>query len=126
MNLEKKKTVFLVCLVVILLVSVFSVRLLLSNERPQGEEYKALAEQLLSDAREEFEDIRGVSVREVTLEVVNQSWVIENWGKAYADFDEICIEENIYKALFMISQGVSLYDVKLEWTGSFHAAKWQG
>ena len=126
MNLEKKKTVFLVCLVVILLVSVFSVRLLLSNERPQGEEYKALAEQLLSDAREEFEDIRGVSVREVTLEVVNQSWVIENWGKAYADFDEIRIEENIYKALFMISQNVNLYDVKLEWTGSFHAAKWQG
>ena len=126
MNLEKKKTVFLVCLVVILLVSVFSVRLLLSNERPQGEEYKALAEQLLSDAREEFEDIRGVSVREVTLEVVNQSWVIENWGKAYADFDEIRIEENIYKALFMISQAVNLYNVKLEWTGSFHAAKWQG
>ncbi len=126
MNLEKKKTVFLVCLVVILLVSVFSVRLLLSNERPHGEEYKALAEQLLSDAREEFEDIRGVSVREVTLEVVNQSWVIENWGKAYADFDEIRIEENIYKALFMISQAVNLYNVKLEWTGSFHAAKWQG
>ncbi len=126
MNLEKKKTVFLVCIVVILLVSVFSVRLLLSNERPQGEEYKALAEQLLSDAREEFEDIRGVSVREVTLEVVNQSWVIENWGKAYADFDEIRIEENIYKALFMISQAVNLYNVKLEWTGSFHAAKWQG
>jgi len=126
LNLEKKKTVFLVCLVVILLVSVFSVRLLLSNERPQGEEYKALAEQLLSDAREEFEDIRGVSVREVTLEVVNQSWVIENWGKAYADFDEIRIEENIYKALFMISQAVNLYNVKLEWTGSFHAAKWQG
>ena len=126
MNLEKKKTVFLVCLVVILLVSVFSVRLLLSNERPHGEEYKALAEQLLSDAREEFEDIRGVSVREVTLEVVNQSWVIENWGKAYADFDEIIREEKIYKALFMISQDVSLYDVRLEWTGMFHAAKWNG
>jgi len=126
LNLEKKKTVFLVFLVVILLVSVFSVRLLLSNERPQGEEYKLMAEQLLSDAREEFEDIRGVSVREVTLEVVNQSWVVENWGVAYADAEEIRVEENIYKALFVISQAVSLYDAKLEWTGSFHAAKWQG
>lgn len=128
MNLEKKKTVFLVCLIVILFVSVFSVRELLSNERPQGEEYKALAEQLLSDAREEFEDIRGVSVREVTLEVVNQSWVTENWGKAYADseIEEIRIEEKIYKALFMISQDVSLYEARLEWTGMFHAAKWQG
>jgi hypothetical protein len=128
LNLEKKKTVFLVCLIVILLVSVFSVRLLLSTERPQGEEYKALAEQLLSEARQEFENIRGVSVREVTLEVVNQSWVIEHWGKAYADseIDEILREEKIYKALFMISQDVSLYEARLEWTGMFHAAKWQG
>jgi len=126
LNLEKKKTVFLVCLVVILLVSVFSVRLLLSNERPQGEEYKALAEQLLSDAREEFEDIRGVSVREVTLEVVNQSWVIKNWGVAYIDPEETRVEENIYKALFMISQDVNLTEVQLEWTGMFSAAKWNG
>jgi len=126
LNLEKKKTVFLVCLIVILLVSVFSVRLLLSSERPQGEEYKILAEQLLNEAREEFENIRGVSVREVTLEVVSQSWVIENWGKAYADTEEILREENIYKALFMISQDVSLYDARLEWTGLFSAAKWQG
>ena len=125
MNLEKKKSVFLVCLIVILLVSIFSVRELLSNERPQGEEYKILAEQLLNEAREEFENIRGVSVRQVTLEVVSQSWVIDHWGKAYADFDEIRREENIYKALFMISQDVSLYDARLEWTGSFSAAKWQ-
>jgi len=111
---------------VILLVSVFSVRLLLSNERPQGEEYKALAEQLLSDAREEFEDIRGVSVREVTLEVVNQSWVIKNWGVAYIDPEETRVEENIYKALFMISQDVNLTEVQLEWTGMFSAAKWNG
>ncbi len=110
----------------ILLVSVFSVRLLLSNERPQGEEYKALAEQLLSDAREEFEDIRGVSVREVTLEVVNQSWVIKNWGVAYIDPEETRVEENIYKALFMISQDVNLTEVQLEWTGMFSAAKWNG
>ena len=128
MNLEKKKTVFLVCLIVILLVSVFSVRELLSNEHPQGEEYKILAEQLLNEAREEFEKIRGVPVREVTLEVVNQSWVVENWGKAYADpeIEEIRIDENIYKALFMISQDVSLYEARLEWTGMFSAAKWQG
>lgn len=126
MNLQKKKTVFLVCLIAILLVSLFGVKLLLSSERPQGEEYKILAEQLLSEARGEFEDIRGVSVREVTLEVVNESWVIENWGVAYIDLEEITIEENIYKALFLISQDVNLTDVELEWTGMFRAAKWQG
>jgi hypothetical protein len=126
LNLEKKKTVFLVCLIVVLLVSVFSVRLLLSVERPQGEEYKLMAEQLLSEARQEFENIRGLSVRNVTLEVVNQSWVTENWGVAYIDPEEMTMEENVYKALFMVSQNVNLTDVQLEWTGMFRAAKWNG
>ncbi len=128
MILERKNTVLLVSLVAILLVSLFGVRILLSTERPQGDEYKALAEQLLEEAREEFEKIRGVSVREVTLEVVTTDWVIENWGKGYADPEiaDILREENIYKALFMISQDDSLYQAKLDWTGLLHAAVWQG
>jgi hypothetical protein len=126
LNLQKKKTVFLVCFVVILLVGIFSVRLLLSVERPQGEDYKNLAEQLLSEAKEEFMNIRGVSVREVALEVVNQSWVTKNWGVAYIDPDEVAMEENVYKALFMVSQDVNLTEVELDWTGRFRAAKWQG
>ena len=64
----------------------------------------------------------------MTLEVVNTSWVIEHWGRAFADpqIAEIYREEKIYKSLFIISQGVSLYDAQLDWTGSYHAAKWQG
>jgi hypothetical protein len=100
--------------------------LLLSVERPQGEEYKNLAEQLLSEAKEEFTNIRGISVREVTLEVVNQSWVSENWGVAYINPEEITMEENVYKALFMVSQDINLTEVELNWTGRFRAAKWQG
>ena len=92
-NLEKKNIIFLVSLISILLVSLFSVNVLLSIEKPQGEEYKALAEQRLNEAKEEFEKITSVSVREVTLEVVNESWVIENWGVAYIDHEEITIEE---------------------------------
>jgi hypothetical protein len=59
---------------------------------------------------------------------VNTSWVLENWGRAYADPEkaEILREEKIYKSLFLISQDVNLYDAKLDWTGSYHAAKWQG
>jgi hypothetical protein len=126
LNLEKKKTILVVCIVVIVLVSVFSAWVLLIGNRPHGEEYKTIAERLLSDAREEFENIRGTSVRDVTLEVVNQSWVIENWGIAYVDDEEIQVEENIYKALFMISQDVNLTEIELQWTGMFHAAKWKG
>ena len=98
----------------------------MSIERPQGDEYKLLAEQLLSEANQEFENIRGISVREVVLEVVNESWVVTNWGVAYIDPEETRIEENIYKALFMISQDVNLTEVQLEWTGMFRAAKWGG
>jgi hypothetical protein len=101
--------------------------ILLGNLRLQGEEYKALAEQLLEEARKEFEKIRGVSVRQVTLEVVNTSWVIENWGRGYADPEiaSILRTEKIYKSLFMISQDDSLYDASLDWAASFRAAKWQ-
>jgi hypothetical protein len=127
LNLETKKTVVIIFLIVILLVSVISVGLLL-NERPQGEEYKAIAETLLNEAREKFEDIRGVSVREGTLQVVNISWVIETWGTAHeeSEIEKIRIEEKIYKTLFMISQDVNLFEVKSEWTERFRAAEWQG
>jgi hypothetical protein len=112
----------------ILLISLFNVRELLSNERLQGDEYKALSKQLLNEAHKEFEKIRGVSLREVNLVVVNKEWVIENWGKGLADPEiaDILIEENIYKALFMIPQDISLYDSRLEWTGLFSVAKWNG
>lgn len=118
--------VLLVTLVAVLLISLFGVRMLLS--RPTGEEYRAIAEQLLEEAKEEFENIRGVSVRDAILEVVDTDWVIENWGKAYADpeIEDILREEKIYKALFVISQDVSLYDTRIDWTASFHAAVWQG
>ncbi|UCC58900.1 MAG: hypothetical protein JSW14_03100 [Candidatus Bathyarchaeum sp.] len=125
--METKKAALIASLITILLLALFSVAIFLSNQRLHGEEYRALAEQLLEEAREEFESIRGVSVREVTLEVVNVSWVIENWGKAYSDpkIAEILREEKIYKALFMISQDDSLYDANLDWTERVHAAKWQ-
>jgi hypothetical protein len=112
----------------ILLISSFSVRKLLSNERPQDDEYKTSAMQLLDDAHIEFEKIRGVSLRAVDLVVVNKEWVIENWGKGFADPEiaDIIREENILKALFMITQDISLYDARLEWTGLFRVAKWKG
>ena len=96
-------------------------------ERPTGKEYKAIAERLLNEARQQFANIRGVTVREVTLEVVNKSWVAENWGMpSDSELEELHREENIYKALFLIPQNVSLVDTQLDWTSLFHAAKWNG
>jgi len=126
-NLKIKKSVIVVCFAAVLLVSLFGVRELLSVPQPVGEEYKMLAEELMSKARKEFEKIRGVSVREVSLEVVNQSWVADTWGTVSdSERAEITREENIYKALFLITQDVSLLETRMEWTTSFRAAKWQG
>ena len=80
----------------------------------------------MNEANGEFENIRGESVRQVSLEVVNTSWVLENWGIADEDIQEIQIDERIYKNLFMISPDVDLVDVKLKWTRMFHAVKWKG
>jgi len=123
--LEKRKIIVLF-LVVILLVSAFALWIFVIDNHPHGEEYKNLAEQLLENAREEFEQIRTTPMREVVLEVVNQSWVLENWGTGYIDIEQTIIEENTYKALFMIPQDTDLYEVKLSWTGMYHAAKWKG
>jgi hypothetical protein len=126
-NLKIKKSVIVVCFAAVLLVSLFGVRELLSVTQPVGEEYKMLAEELMSKARQEFEKIRGVSVREVSLEVVNQSWVADTWGTVSdSEREEITREENIYKALFLITPDVSLLETRMEWTTSFRAAKWQG
>lgn len=123
--LEKSKTIA-VLLVAVVIVSAVSVWILLVDNGPKGEEYRLLAEQLLSKARDEYQQIRGAPVREVILEIVNQSWVIENWGTGYIDKEQTAIEENTYKALFMIPQDADLYEVKLSWTGMYHAAKWNG
>jgi len=125
-DLKRKQAVLLLFVLAALLLGSFAVRQLLSVERPQGYEYKILAEQLMAEAKEAFEEIRGVSVRNVTLEVVNESWVIENWGVPYINPAETEITENIYKALFMIPQEANLTEVQLQWTGMFHAAKWRG
>ena len=123
--LEKSKKITLL-LVAVVIVSAVSAWILVVDNRPQGEEYQLLAEQLLEKARIEFQQIREEPVREVVLEVVNQSWVLENWGTGYIDTERTAIEENTYKALFMIPQDSDLYDVKLSWTGMYHAAKWNG
>lgn len=125
-NLENKKKFLVIFLIIILILSIFSVWLFIFNNQPQGEEYKAIANQLLNEAKQEFKKIRDISFEDVNLVVVNQSWVIENWGTPYIDPDETLIEENIYKGLLMISQDIDLYEVKLGWIGMFHAAKWKG
>jgi hypothetical protein len=126
--LDNKNIIFVTSFILILLISSFSVRKLLWNESPPDYEYKAYAMQLLDDAHIEFEKIRGVSLKEVELVVVNKEWVLENWGRGFADREmaDILRQENIFKALFMIDQDISLYDARLEWVGNFRVAKWKG
>ena len=122
-----KKSFLAICFVLVLAVSAFGVGQLLSLNKPVGEEYKKLAEDLLSDAHQEFQKIRGVSVKDVPLEVVSQQWATDTWGTVSdSELKKLQRDENIYKALFLISQDDSLVEAKHDWTSIFRAAKWQG
>ncbi|MEM2103896.1 MAG: hypothetical protein QW717_03290 [Candidatus Bathyarchaeia archaeon] len=91
------------------------------------DEYEIRVKELLKEALKLFRDIRGFSIDNVEVEVVNVEWVKENWGKAYAEADKenILRDEKVYKALFIISEDESLYMAEVEWWGIMVAAVWQ-
>lgn len=126
MNLKRKHFIILVCIIAILAISTFSISELLSNV--DETQYELHAEQLFNKAKGEVEQIRGVTLPQVELEVVTRDWAIETWGKGYAnpDLQNILREEKIYKGLFMIPENASLYQANVDWAGYFGAASWNG
>jgi len=91
-------------------------------------EYRRTAEAVFSDVLREMEKIRSLPfLGRVELEIVEVSWVRENWGwkQVEAASKEIEIEERIYKALFLIPENVSLREVKVQQAGAILAASWE-
>jgi len=64
----------------------------------------------------------------VPLKVVTVDWVEENWGRKFAEeeSEELQVEEEIYKALFLMPQNLSLAEVMVEQSGATMAAVWEG
>jgi len=69
--------------------------------------------------------VRGLSPpANVELRIVTVDWVIENWGRRPAEeaLEEIKVQEEIYRALFLIPENVSLLDVRTQQAGYIVAA----
>ena len=60
----------------------------------------------------------------VKFEIVTVDWVKENWGKKHteAEIEKIKIEEEIFKAVFLLSENFSLVESKIQQTGYIKAA----
>jgi len=121
-----KVCIISICIVFVLLVGYYFSDLLRIRE---DIEYRRTAEAVFDDVLGEMEKIRGLSLLgKVELEIVEVSWVRENWGwkQVEAVSREIEIEERIYKALFLIPENVSLREVKVQEAGAILAASWEG
>lgn len=69
-----------------------------------------------------------MTLGDVNLVIVNQSWAIQTWGEGYAapDIVEINRTERVYKGLFVIPENASLYQATVDWAGYFVSAVWNG
>jgi hypothetical protein len=91
-------------------------------------DYDAEAQRLFNLAVTEIEEIRNVTIPQVSLQVVTKDWAIQTWGvsSAQSDVKNLQMQENIYKALLMISQNASLYQATVDWAGYFMAVTQAG
>jgi len=84
---------------------------------------------LLSEVSGKIVRVRELSPPEnIPLKIVTLDWVEENWGRKFAEesSEELQVEEEIYKALFLIPQNLSLAEVMVEQAGTTMAAVWEG
>ncbi|MFQ6086308.1 MAG: hypothetical protein ACE5OY_08640, partial [Candidatus Bathyarchaeia archaeon] len=95
---------------------------------PDGEsEYRLAAERLFEEVASRYERFRGLSPGEGGLKIVTADWVEENWAREYVEgaAQEIELEEEIYKSLFLIPQDVNLSELEVR-EAVFLAAAWKG
>jgi len=87
-------------------------------------EYRQKVEELLKAVLGGIEEVRGLSPpEEVSLRIISAEWARENWGRRYveANLEKIKVEENIYKALFLLPEDAGLAEVLVEWSGDYAA-----
>jgi len=91
--------------------------------------YTKQTEMLLHEVSGKIVQVRELSPpQSIPLKIVTLNWVEENWGRKFAEesSEELQVEEEIYKALFLIPQNLSLAEVMVEQAGATMAAVWEG
>ncbi len=108
----------------------FSVLQSIYRESTTGQDaYSGQTETLLREVSGKMVLVRGLSPpQNIPLKVVTLDWVEENWGRKFAEESskELKVEEEIYKALFLMPQNLSLAEVMVEQSGATMAAVWEG
>ena len=108
----------------------FSILRSIYKESTTGQDaYTKQTEMLLLEVSGKIVRVRELSPpQNIPLKVVTLDWVEENWGRKFAEesSEELHVEEEIYKALFLIPQNLSLAEVMVEQAGATMAAVWEG
>jgi len=85
--------------------------------------YWNAAKDLLDHVMSWVEEDRGLRFNQnVELVVLTREWVIKHWGLVYLNLTEVKLEEELYKALFMVPESYNLTRVKLGQSGCTVAA----
>ncbi|MEM3062104.1 MAG: hypothetical protein QW303_00970 [Nitrososphaerota archaeon] len=95
------------------------------NEIIFPDEYRKESEKIFHNVLSNIKEVRGLEPpNDSRIEIVTIDWVKENWGKKQVEISlkEIEIKEEIYKALFLISENVSLKETTIKQSGYVLAA----
>ena len=95
---------------------------------PSPAEYQAQCQKDFDEAKTFDEETRNITLPNVNLVIVNQTWAIQTWGESSASADLVDINrtEKIYKGLFIMPENDSLYQATVDWAGYFISAVWNG
>ncbi|MEM2876280.1 MAG: hypothetical protein QXL67_04960, partial [Candidatus Bathyarchaeia archaeon] len=126
----KKRVILLVVasfMMVFLLVSYTSwpIETPISKYLTPRDEYTEKIEDMVCEVMKDLSELRMlVTPDSVDLKVVTTDWVRENWGRRSAEaiIEEVKLEEEMYRVLFLISENFSLVDLKVEQAGTIMAA----
>jgi len=82
------------------------------------DEYRNRTYALLQRVKAWVEETRGLRFDgEVEVVILSKSWVIEHWGKGFLNLTEVRIEEEIYKALFILPEDFNLTERRISRAG---------
>jgi len=91
-------------------------------ETPKDHYWNATKD-LLDHVMKWVEEDRGLKFdQNVKLVILTKEWVIKHWGLGYLNLTEVELEEELYKALFMVPESYNLTKTKLGQSGYTVAA----
>lgn len=97
----------------------------LSGYIAQKDDYRKKTETVLDEVAADIAKIREIDTPDsIEYRIVTVDWVKENWGRRATDaeIEEIRLEEEIYRALFLIPKDFSLVELKVQQAGTIMAA----